>query len=183
MTTDCVNSIGPHDISQNRSSLHCSGPPHRSSQQFDLRPRSNLIPMRCQKDGTNRVNFAARTSRGLCDGSTERMGVNLLRSVSPTRVRALHLGHWSVGSERPDNALSPTWSRPWDGWNTNLNSKSRSVTRMLMLFGIALLPDALAELLDKKPMESDRRDQVTEKAACRQSCKRLSTCEECSKSL
>ena len=37
MTTDFVNSNGRHDLSQNGSSLACSGPTHRSSQEFDLR--------------------------------------------------------------------------------------------------------------------------------------------------
>ena len=37
--------------------------------QSDPRHRSNLIPARCQKDDTNRVNLAARTAFGRCDRS------------------------------------------------------------------------------------------------------------------
>ena len=39
--------------------------------QSDPRHRSNLIPARCQKDDTNRVNMAARTPCGRCDRSSE----------------------------------------------------------------------------------------------------------------
>jgi hypothetical protein len=92
-----VNRVGGHDRGEKPEFISLLWSDTLTQHQSDSQHRLNLIPARCQKDDTNRVDLAARTTWVDVTGADSESVRNPSPSVSPEQIGTPHVMRWPKG--------------------------------------------------------------------------------------